>query len=227
MSGKSSSLRVITLVLALSASAHVGLAQTCLGRPSLAVSRVNIGLGGQFTDGVKGFGADLTFGNATAFLLAGATRVTIDDTDLGATSIDALAGLTITPSTSSSLQICPVVGGGVGIGPDFTFDDGFDLYDVTTRSVAVNGGLALGGVVSLSPGLSVVPHVSGGIQYLRVTLSDGFDDVSDSDTGGFVGGGLSLLFSEVFAIRTAVSVPVGFDSQDPTFTVGFSVGLRR
>ena len=70
-------------------------------------------------------------------------------------------------------------------------------------------------------------HVNGGVQYVRVKLSDGFDDVSDRETGGFVGGGLSVLFSEVFAIRADVSVRVGSDGRDSTFGIGFAVGVRR
>lgn len=225
---RSRSLTTLLLAAAALATApQVVHAQTCLGEPSLAVSKINLGVGAQFAEGAKGIGAGLRVGGASTFLGAAVSRVTFNDTDLDATSIDGTAGITITPTAGSSLQMCPFVGGGIGLGPDFTFDDGFDLYDVTTRTTGLNGGLALGGIVTLTPGLSVIPHVNGGVQYVRVKFSDGFDDVSDSETGGFVGGGLSLLFSEVFAIRANVSVPVGSDGGDPTFGIGFTVGWRR
>jgi hypothetical protein len=202
-------------------------AQLCLGAPSLAVSRLNLNGGAEFADGVKAFGGGLTVGGSRGFVSAGAARLSYDDLDVGATAVTGSAGLSFAPAPQSAVQVCPLVSTTIGIGPDGAVSDGFDLYDITTRTLSVAGGVAIGGAVEVSPGLRVVPHVSLAVQYLRLTLSDDVDSFTDSDTGGALGGGISLLLGDVFAIRPAVSVPLGFEGSDPVFSLGFTVGFRR
>jgi hypothetical protein len=226
MPGSSTLLSVVVFV-AVAAAPVVGRAQTCLGQPSLAVSRINVGVSGQTSDGVTGFGAGVTAGNARGFVAAGATRLFIDDSEASATDIHLSAGISMSPNATSSLQLCPFFGAGFGFGPDVRPSIGSSGSDMTTSSTRLNGGIALGGVLVLSPGLSLVPHVQGGAQRVRPVSSDGSYGDSATEATGFVGGGLGLLLRDIFAFRTGVSVPLSSEPQDPTYIIGLTVWKRR
>jgi hypothetical protein len=203
-------------------TASVASAQVCVGRPSLTVAPVHLAVGTGFTDGAKRVDADVGFGNANAFANLGAGLIDYDNVDESATALRARGGLSYKAAGRSTVTVCPLVELSYAMGPNVQSNAG----TVKTRQLGVAGGFAVGGVVDVNPGFAVVPNAFAAIVHSQVktTLRDDSDSVGE--TGGSVGGGLTLLFNRVFAIVPSIAIPVGFDNSDPTFSIGVVIGFR-
>jgi hypothetical protein len=198
-------------------------AQVCVGRPDLTIAPINAGASVDFTDGGKAYGVNLGFGSEVAFGQIGLGLQKFDDFDESATALGLGGGLIIRPSVSSKMKLCPMVQGTFGFGPN---SDSV-LGDVKTSFQSILAGVALGGPVDVNPGFKLIPNAFAGVLYQRVKVTLDDEGESVDDTGGAIGGGVSLLFNDTFAIIPSVSIPVGFDSNDPVYTIGFSIGFKR
>lgn len=213
--------RITFTAAALLLAIHSTGAQVCVGRPSLTVAPVNLGVTAGFTDGAKRVDGDLGFGNAGAFGSVGVGLIDYDRTDENATAITARGGLSYKAAGRSTVTVCPLVELNYGLGPNVRTSAG----TAKVTQLSVSGGFAVGGVVDVNPGFAVVPNAFAAVVHSTVrTKLQGTSD-SNSETGGSIGGGLSLLFNRVFAIVPSLSIPIGFDSTDPTFSLGVVIGF--
>ena len=198
-------------------------AQVCLGKPSFAISPTNIGVGASFTDGAKGVDGSFGFGTDKAFAGVGVGYVSYSDLDASSTSFSGGGGLSFPVSSASGVRICPVAQGSYGYGPN----EETSLGKLKITTLGLLGGLAIGGAVEVSPGFSVVPNARGGVLFQSATASLDGDSESGNETGGLIAGGVSLLFGTNFTIEPTVSVPVGFETNDPVFSIGVTIGFKR
>lgn len=212
----------LLIALATVLAAPLADAQVCVGRPSLAVAPVHLAVGAGFTQGAKRVDADLGFGNAMAFGSVGAGLVDYDDVSENATALTARGGLSYKAAGRSTVTVCPLVELNYALGPNLRTNAG----TARTTQVSVSGGFAIGGVVDVNPGFAVVPNAFAALVHSNVKTTLRGESRSSGETGGSLGGGLSLLFNRVFAIVPGVAIPVGFDSSDPTFSIGVVIGFR-
>ncbi len=198
-------------------------AQACLGKPSFTIAPTNIGISADFTDGARGVGGSFGFGNQKAFGGVGIGYLSYPDFDASSTAFSASAGLSIPVAEGSGVQACPFAQATYGYGPNETSP----LGELKVSTLGLLGGVAFGGVVEVSPGFSVLPTARGGVLFQRAKASFNGNSDTANETGGIVGGGVSLLFGTNFTIEPSVTVPVGFDTSDPVFSIGVTVGFRQ
>ncbi|MES2521335.1 MAG: hypothetical protein V4617_01465 [Gemmatimonadota bacterium] len=215
-------LAVAAVAVSLCASS-VAVAQTCLGLPPIAIARMNFGVAGEFTKGIKGASARFGVVGERAFGGASAGFADYNDADVSATMFGGDAGYSIPIKPASSLRLCPVV--------SVSFQDGpnFDDQPVIIQTSALSGaaGLAIGGAIDISPVLAIVPFASASVLSVRSKISDLDNSTSSTETGGVLRGGLSFRLNSMFVVTPGVSIPVGFDSADPVYSIGVALGFRH
>jgi hypothetical protein len=126
--------------------------------------------------------------------------------------------------TSGHGEICPVIGGFIGMGPNDIEGSG---VDASIRGVAV--GLSAGYRINSSTDIAIVPTAGVGFEYSSFKLTDGIDSTSDSDSYGMLSLGVGLILGRQFTALPSVSIPIGLDDSDPILSLTFalSLGARR
>jgi hypothetical protein len=207
------------IVVTLPAAAR---AQACLGSVSFGAVPVRLGGGAVFGKDYTGYSVALVAGKDNAlFGDIGVSRTYFDGYD--DTGDDVFAELGWQRALGARGQLCPVVGGSIGNGPD---DDGFEV-----KSHFASAGVALGMTLHPKPSMKAIPN---GQLRLGYAVSDVTDEVTGkqtyTDTFGVLGLGLGLtLFNERLAIQPTVQFPFAADDNSVSYGIAFSVGigLRR
>ena len=211
---------LFALLLSVMISARVA-AQACLGLPSLASHPVNLGIGAEFADGAKAYGARLGFGSPTAFGGVSAALTDYDNLDDGSTTLGFDGGLSFPVGVSRRAAMCPIASIGYEFGPNVETG----LGELEFGTLSLGAGVAFGGVAYSTEGLQILPFASAQLAYARVRAE--FDDESDSEseTFGLIDLGLGFQFSERFVVRPAFAIPLGLDDSDPVFGLSFVIGF--
>ncbi len=199
--------------------------QACLGLASLETRPMNVSVSARFADGVTGGGARFGFGTARAFGGVSGAMVKADGvsgTTKGA-SVD--GGLSFNMGEKKQAMLCPVASVEYLKAPDF--DDG-EGGTITSSATGASAGLAGGGLFNTSSSVSFIPSAAVSAAYQRVSVSDGQNSATDSETYGILSGGLSFVFSPSLLVRPFISVPFGLDgSNDPLYGVGVSFAFGK
>jgi hypothetical protein len=120
-----------------------------------------------------------------------------------------------------SFQVCPVVGGGLGFGPNNIEGSGIDL---STRGADV--GLSVGASMLESPIFDLVPFAGLSLVFGSATLRAGDgSSLTDSQTYGSADIGVGLVISRILTLKPSVSIPFGLQGADASFGVGLSLHL--
>jgi hypothetical protein len=213
----------LTVVAALSLVAALPLdAQLCAGTASFTNGRMQVG--GQIVsnDDYSSYGVGLTMGNARG--LYGGPQIANNNYDVLEESglwIGATGGYQLRPHRSG-FQICPVARFGLGLGPD---NIGGSDVDMSVREFAA--GAIIGKVVYREPSLQLIP--TGGISIVNrsVELSSGGASADDSETFFSLDFGAGILLSQAFTIRPMISIPMGADGQEESYSLGISYNFGR
>ena len=213
----------LTVVAALSLAAALPLdAQLCAGTASFTNGRMQVG--GQIisNDDYSSYGVGLTMGNARG--LYGGPQIANNNYDVMEESglwIGATGGYQLRPHRSG-FQICPVARFGLGLGPD---NIGGSDVDMSVRELAA--GAIIGKVVYREPSLQLIP--TGGISVVNrsVSLSSGGESVDDSETFFSLDFGAGILLSQAFTIRPMISIPMGADGQEESYSLGISYNFGK
>jgi hypothetical protein len=213
--------------LALFAVIAIGLptaarAQACLGSVSFASVPVRIGGGAVFGEDYTAYAASLIVGRESSlFGDVGVARIYADGFDDTEDQLFADAGYQ--RAVGRRAQLCPVVGVGVGNGPD---DAGFEV-----RSRFAAAGLALGLTYRPAPSVRIIPNGTLRLQYAS---SDWIDPIGAeetfTDTYGVGDIGLGLIFfGDRLAIQPRMQLPFSADDKSVSYGLSVSVGfgLRR
>ena len=196
-------------------------AQACLGLPSLATFPVNLGIGAEFADNAKSYGARVGFGSPTAFGGVAAARNDYDDVDEGSTTLAFDGGLSFPVGVSRRAAMCPIATIGYEFGPNF--DTPLGELNVGTLSLAA--GVGFGGVAYSTEGLQILPFASAQLAYARVSIELDDESESDSESFGLLDLGLGFQFNQRFVVRPVLTVPLGLDDSDPVFGLSFVIGF--
>jgi hypothetical protein len=197
-------------------------AQTCMGLASYSTGRMQVSGNGSLTDGANTFGASLGYGlPGSAFGNATLSTTSYDAADASSLGIGANVGYQLALGKAAQIQLCPVAGFELGMGPD----DNTAGIDASSRSA--NVGFSLGTTMSASPRMRIVPAAGLGLAYGKVKLEDNAGNVTEaSNTYGMAHLNLGFVFNQNIAVRPSVAIPLGLDNSDPTFglTVGYNFG---
>ncbi len=197
-------------------------AQTCLGTASFATGPTRAGVEVTFDDGATAYGAELAFGRAEGgFAGVNAALHTIDDLDESAFGIGGTLGLQRAVAAYAGAQLCPVLSAGYIFGPNFDVS-GLEFESSTLLGSA---GLAFGVPFQLSPAAAIVPFGQARVAYGRSSVSAGGQSESFSDTYGLLGLGAGVVLNQRITIRPTISIPVGLDDSDATFSIGAAVNF--
>jgi hypothetical protein len=209
----------LTVVAALSMVAALPLdAQLCAGTASFTSGRMQVG--GQIisNDDYSSYGVGLTMGNARG--LYGGPQIANNNYDVLEESglwIGATGGYQLRPHRSG-FQICPVARLGLGLGPD---NIGGSDVDMSVRELAA--GAIIGKVVYREPSLQLIP--TGGLSIVNRSVE--IADVEDSETFFALDFGAGILLSQAFTIRPMISIPMGADGVEESYSLGISYNFGR
>jgi hypothetical protein len=215
--------RFVLLSLAAAVLPQLAEAQACLGLASLASAPTNVTVSALFGDGAKGIDGRFGFGSSIAFGGISASIVDFDDVDGTAKTIGGDVGLSYLVGTAKKMSFCPVGSLSYTMYPDIEFlGESSSSNDVTGTA-----GLALGGTVSTSSAISLIPFASVRAAYTRFSVDIAGESESDSETYGLLSGGVSLALNSSVLIRPVITIPFGLDGSDPTYGIGVSFALGR
>lgn len=213
----------LSVVAALSLAAALPLdAQLCAGTASFTNGRMQVG--GQIisNDDYSSYGVGLNIGNARG--LYGGPQIANNNYDVIEESglwIGAAGGYQLRPHRSG-FQICPVARFGLGLGPD---NIGGSDVDMSVREFSA--GAIIGKVVYREPSLQVIPTGGLSIVNQNVSMSSGGASADESDTFFTLDFGAGLLLSQAFTIRPMISIPLGGDGRDESYSLGVSYNFGK
>ena len=197
-------------------------AQTCMGLASYSTGRMQVSGNGSFTNGANMFGASLGYGlPASAFGNATLSTTSYDAANASSLGIGANVGYQLALGKAAQVQLCPVAGFELGMGPD----DNAAGINGSSRSATV--GFSLGTTMGASPRMKIIPAAGLGLVYGKVKLQDTAGLTTESsDTYGMAHLNLGFVFNQNIAVRPSVAIPLGLNNSDPTFglTLGYNFG---
>ena len=214
-------LKVVSLSLALIVAPFVAQAQRCVGAPSFRTSSGRLGVDLSFTDGAKGYGANVVVGSPRGlFGSAGVGAMDYDGTSEGSTTFSFSGGLAVPfGATTGKAEFCPILG--------VSFLNGPDVGPVDVSGHTVSFGAMLGGVAATTPTTEIVPF--GGAVYVNESVrarTAGGGPIPGSFTatndGVHLIGGAGFVVSRVLTITPSLSFPIGEDNTDATFGISFA-----
>lgn len=192
-------------------------AQTCLGLPSFASSRVHVNAAIEFPDSATVYAAGVGAGTHNSlFATIGGGVVTFEGLDNKAKFGFLEFGYQL---PLGKAQICPVAGGTFATGPDAP-DEGLK---VTSRSVAA--GAAIGYDLRVSM-LHLIPNASVKYNYTSVNVDEeSIGSETQTATATIADLGLALVFAQRISIQPIVHLPLTGNDKKATYGIFLSVAV--
>jgi hypothetical protein len=198
-------------------------AQTCVGMPSFASGRMQVGAGASFADGTSSFGGSFGYGNPKSFYgKAGIGSTSYDGLNGSSFDLNLGGGYQIPLQSHSTAQVCPVANLSLSSGPNDILGQNIDM---SSRSFAF--GAALGGQVGRNPRVQILPNASFQFANTRVSVDDGTDSASGSESYGLLTLGTGFVFNSRYSLNPSVSVPVGLDGSSASFGLAGAINFGR
>jgi Outer membrane protein beta-barrel domain len=204
-------------------------AQTCQGLASFSAGQMQVVGNIALPEARTVFGGSFSYGMPSG-IYAGAdlSNTSIDNDGGSSLGIGAHAGYQMKLGQSGKLNLCPVAGLALGMGPDN------DAADLNGSSTDVHFGLALGTEMGSTPRMRIIPTAGLGLQYRKLKFEDtGPGGTTDefSETYGVARLGVGFVFNQQISVRPTIDIPVGADlveSSDPIFglSVGYNFGSK-
>jgi hypothetical protein len=215
-----------TLLLSLALSLVLGskvAAQACVGMPSFSSGPMQLAAAGAFTDGSNSLGTSFGYG---------VPKGLYGKVGIGTTSYDALdgssfdfglgGGYQVPLHSSRKAEVCPIASLSFGSGPNDVVESGVDM---SSRNFAF--GAALGALVGNNPQMQILPNASFQFANTRVTLDDGTDSDSGSESYALLTLGTGFVFNSRFSLNPSISLPIGLEGSDASFAVGGAIQFGR
>ena len=95
--------------------------------------------------------------------------------------------------------------------------------DMSSRTFAF--GAALGGQVGRNPRVQILPNASFQFANTRISMDDGTDSVSGSESYGLLTLGTGFVFNSRYSLNPSVSVPVGLDGSSASFGLAGAINF--
>ncbi len=203
---------ILSLVLPFYLTAQAA-AQTCVGMPSFSSGQMQLAAGGQFADGANSFGGTFGYGAPKGLYgKAGIGTTSYDGFDGSSFDFGVAGGYQVPLHSSRVAELCPVASLSLGSGPNDILGTGVDM---SSRTLAF--GASIGALVNRNPQLRILPNASFQFANSRVTLDDGTDSASGSQSYGLLSLGAGFVFNSRFSLNPSISIPVGLDGGDASF----------
>jgi hypothetical protein len=198
-------------------------AQTCVGMPSFSSGQMQVTAGGQFADGTSSFGGTFGLGQAKGLYGKAALGTTSYD-GLDGSSLDfgVSGGYQVALKNTRGAQLCPVASLSIGSGPNDIAGTGIDM---STRTFAF--GAAMGAVMAQSSQMQILPNASFQFANTRLSMDDGTDTQSGSESYGLLTLGTGFVFNSRFSVNPSVSIPVGWDGASTSFGLAGAINFGR
>jgi hypothetical protein len=110
----------------------------------------------------------------------------------------------------------------IGSGPNDVL--GTDV-DMSTRTFAF--GAAMGAHVGNNPQLQIVPTASFQFANTRVSMDDGTDSASGSESYAMLTLGTGFVFNSRYSLNPSISLPIGFEGRDASFGLAGAIHFGR
>lgn len=217
MYGRLSVVAALSLLAALPAEA-----QLCAGSASYTTGRMQVG-GSLVSNGdYSSYGVGLNVGKSRG--LYGGPQIAQNNYDVIDESglwLGAGAGFQLRPA-KAGFQICPVASLGFGLGPN---DIGGSGTDMSTRQLSA--GAIIGMVAYRESNFQLIP--TGGLSVVNqsVKLESSLGSAEEDETFMALDLGAGFLVSSVWTIRPMVSIPLGADNRDESFSLNVSYNFGR
>ena len=198
-------------------------AQACVGMPSFSSGRMQVGAGATFADGTSGFGGTFGYGSPKSFYgKAGIGSTSYDGFDGSSFDLNLGGGYQIPLQSRSTAQVCPMANLSFASGPNDILGQGIDM---SSRTFAF--GAALGGQVGRNPRMQILPNASFQFANTRISLDDGTDSASGSESYGLLTLGTGFVFNSRYSLNPSISLPMGLEGSDASFSIAGAIHFGR
>jgi len=198
-------------------------AQTCVGMPSFSTGQMQVTAGGSFADGTSSFGGTFGYGVPKSFYgKAGIGSTSYDAFDGSSFDLSLGGGYQIPLQASRTAELCPVANLSFGSGPNDIVGSGVDMSSRT-----FSFGAALGAQVGHNPQMQILPNASFQFANTRLSMDDGTDSVSGSESYALLTLGTGFVFNSRFSINPSISVPMGLDGGNTSFGLMGAMNFGR
>ncbi|MGH7580832.1 MAG: hypothetical protein ACREM9_11710 [Gemmatimonadales bacterium] len=198
-------------------------AQSCTGMPSFSSGQMQATAGGSFADGASSFGGTFGYGMPKGvYGKAGLGTTSYDAFDGSSLDFSVGGGYQIPLQTSRTAELCPVASLSFASGPNDVIGSGVDM---SSRTFAL--GAAVGALLGHNPQLQFVPNASFQFANTRVSMDDGTDSVSGSESYGLLTLGTGFVFNSRYSLSPSISIPMGLEGSDASFALAGAIHFGR
>lgn len=213
---------LLSLVLPLMLGGRAA-AQTCVGMPSFTTGKMQVTAGGTFADGTSSFGGTFGYGVPKSFYgKAGLGSTSYDGLDGSSFDLNLGGGYQVPLATSRMAELCPVASLSIGSGPNDVAGTGVDM---SSRTFAF--GAAVGALVGNSSQVRILPNASFQFANTRLSVDDGTDSVSGSESYALLTLGTGFVFNSRYSLNPSISFPMGLDGSDASFSLAGAIHFGR
>jgi hypothetical protein len=208
---------VTALVAGVAATAQ---AQICNGTAPFTAGKMRVGVGAEFPDGYKTYGGEFALGLDNKMYVAGSVgRMTINDTDISAMDFGASGGYEMRFESMPKIRVCPTASLGYMSGPD--------IGTVQTSTIHYSLGGSVGGVVSASENLAIVPSANLSWVGARQKDEQGGTSATASDSWGQARLSAGFVFNRSITVAPVVTIPISHDGDETRFGFAASYNFGR
>ena len=198
-------------------------AQTCVGMPSFTSGNMQVTAGGSFADGASSFGGSFGYGVPKSFYgKAGLGTTSYDGFDGSSFDLNLGGGYQVPLATSRMAELCPVASLSLGSGPNDIVGSGVDM---SSRTFAF--GAAVGTLVGNSSQVRILPNASFQFANTRLSMDDGTESVSGSESYALLTLGTGFVFNSRYSLNPSISLPIGLDGSDASFSLAGAIHFGR
>ena len=198
-------------------------AQTCMGLASFSNAPMQVTGNGDFSTGVKSFGATIGYGMQSGLWgNLGVATMSIDGATSHPLNIGAQAGYeTAVGKSRNPIHVCPNASFSIGNGPDAP------NLNQSTQDITL--GVNFGTVLPGSASMKIVPTAGFAYAHNKLSAKDssGTSLGSASASYGLAQLGVGLVMNQNISIRPSVEIPLksGYDTRFGV-TLGYNFGSK-
>jgi len=198
-------------------------AQTCVGMPSFSSGQMQVAASTTFADGANSFGGSFGYGVPKSFYgKAGLATTSYDGFDGSSFDLSFGGGYQIPVRMSRTSELCPVANLSFGSGPNDIAGSGIDM---SSRTFSL--GAAFGTQVGNSPQMQILPNASFQFANTRLSMDDGTESISGSESYALLTLGTGFVFNQRYSLNPSVSLPMGLDGSDASFSLAGAIHFGR
>ena len=217
MNRKSTFLIVTALVAGVAATAQ---AQICAGTAPFSAGAMRVGANAEFPENSKILGGEFAWGHQSGLYLGGSvSRGTTDGVDGSALRFGGNAGYEVSTASMPKLRFCPVASLGYTTLPDI------GTANASMLDYAVGG--AVGGMLSASDNISIVPSATLAWTGARLKVSDAGTSTTASDSWAQARLAAGIVFNSQITVAPVVTIPISHDGDKTRFGFAASYNFGR